>query len=88
MKKIWRKLFGKRKRKIWIVIEDISELRKYNILRVYGKKGCNIDIKFFNMSKENRGKATKAELGRSKHNEFELKSINTEVLWFNPLTRY
>lgn len=88
MKKLLKKIFGKKRQKIWVVIEDIPEINDWNLLRVYGKKGCNIEVKFFNMSKENRDKATDAEMNRSYHNEWELKEVNSEVLWANPLNRY
>ncbi len=87
MKKLFNRLFKRKKHKIWVVVEDIPEIGEYNQLRVWADYGSNIEVQFFNMSKENREKMTDAMMNVSKKNETELKSIRREVLWCNPLTR-
>ena len=77
-----------KRQKIWVVVEDIPEINDWSILRIYGERGSNVEVDFFNMSKENRDKATEAELQNSKRHESQLKSIDTEVLFCNPLERY
>ncbi len=78
----------KQRQKIWVVVEDIPEINDWSILRIYGERGSSVQVDFFNMSKENRDKAAEAELQDSYRHELKLKSIDTEVLFCNPLERY